>query len=342
MKELAVHRRPLQQLATAALSDPGSRLAISGATGWLGRALANMASRAGLQTTNGRLRLFASRDGCLPLATEERARVEALSTADRLIGPGWRIAHFAALGKERSEDLSPEDFLAEAATILDHMLDIACRADQPRMIFSSSGTVYSATDDPKGNPYGHSKRRAEERLCGWCAHHHAPLLIARVFNVGGPFGNKVERYALSSMLNVVLKSEPIRIRARMPVFRSYVHVEEILALLLHLAGQTDDAGPAVFDSCGREIVELGDLARVIVNVAGRGAEHDIERLFDPRLAADWYVGDPRDYQLQLVRAGLTPTGLVEIIRDAAAHLMSEEPRSGRSGTSQGLSVARGA
>ena len=112
------HRRAFQHVLAAALADPDAKLAITGATGWLGMALANMASLAGLTTANGRLRLLAGSPRTVALSGEAEARVETLTGAEPLSGSGWRVAHFAGHGKERTADLSPDQFAAAGDSVL--------------------------------------------------------------------------------------------------------------------------------------------------------------------------------------------------------------------------------
>ena len=85
-----------------------------------------------------------------------------------------------------------------------------------------------------------------------------------MFNVGGPYGNKRDLYALSSIIDAVLAREPIVLRARHRVVRSYVHVEQLVAMLLELVNpaQTPPIS-ACSTPAGAEVIELGDLAERI-------------------------------------------------------------------------------
>ena len=60
---------------------PSTRLAVTGATGWLGTAMVEMATRAGLTAENGRLRAFASRQGRKMLESGTTLDLEALAEA---------------------------------------------------------------------------------------------------------------------------------------------------------------------------------------------------------------------------------------------------------------------
>lgn len=297
-------------------------MAITGVTGWLGSVLLNMAMRAGLSTGEGRLRLFGSAARTVALPSGGLASVERLDDAPPLEGEGWLVAHFAALGKERTEDLPTETFVEASHQILEHVLRIIEPAHRPQMIFTSSGAVYSASglvSEPVESPYGYTKRIHEERINDWCEQRAIPLILPRIFNVGGPWGNKLGRYALSSIVQSALNRQPITLHARRPVFRSYVHVEELMAVLVHRLSRSASGRAIPFDTCGREVVEVGTLARMVCETLG-GEAPPIIRHYDRNADADWYVGDPRCYQTAAERAGLSSLPLSVIIADTAAAL----------------------
>lgn len=321
-----VHRQAASARLGADLNgDRPWRLAITGATGWLGSALADMAIRAGLSTDNGRLRLFGSTERTVTYAGGRTARIEALNKAEPLTGDDWLVAHFAFLGKERTVGMTPVDFAAANDAILSQVQFLLQRVQGARMIFASSGAAYG----PDGgmartleeNPYGYVKVRHEQALTNWRRSEGGALLIPRVFNVGGPHGNKLDLYAISSLVRSALTGAPVVIQARKPVFRSYVHVEELMAVLMNLIVKASLDDTLIFDTGGREVVELGDLAGRICEHFGL-ASTIIERDYDPCLPADWYVGSPRAYQVHLARAGLQATMLSDIIADTAADLAS--------------------
>lgn len=319
---LPPHRQAVQAAFERVLK-PSARLAVTGATGWLGRTLVGMAIRAGLTSDNGRLRVYASRAGSM--AVEGGAvpmNLEALGEAEPLTGEGWTVAHFAALGKERTAELSPTDFLAQSQALQRATIRLIAAADQPELIFASSGAVYGPGGTPPTlaeEPYGHVKGLHETSLADWARANGARLAICRVFNVGGPCGNKLDLYALSSLIRAALAGGDIPIRARGAVFRSYVHVEELMAVLAH---QAQDALPGMtrpFDSAGPEVVEIGDLARMVCGALGVDPARILRQL-DPDAPVSRYVGDGADYQAAVRRLGLAPIGIEAIVSDTIASL----------------------
>ncbi|WP_339914159.1 SDR family oxidoreductase [uncultured Brevundimonas sp.] len=314
------HRRAAQAAFERALGGE-VRLAVTGATGWLGSAVVAMALRAGIGPGDDRLRAYASRSG--EMETEAGSvPLEALDEARPLEGSNWVVWHFAALGKERTAGLSPEDFVAANTAILNAAFRLMAAADHPRMVYSSSGAVHGAGGGPPSldqDPYGHVKGLQERAVLDWCSERGIPLVLPRVFNVGGPHGNKLNLYALSSLAQTALAGDAPVVAARGPVFRSYVHIEELIAVLAHLVRQSSTETATPFDTAGREVVEIGDLAARVCEAVGL-CPADMRRDYDPVRPASWYVGDARTYQVAVQAAGLTPIPLSDIVADTLASL----------------------
>ncbi len=323
---LTGHRQAVQAAFEHALG-PSARLAVTGATGWLGAALAQMAVRSGLGADNGRLRLFASKAGTLALEDGRTEPLEPLSGAPALAGEGWTVAHFAGLGKERTAGLSAQDYVVQSLGILEVVKKLAADATEPRIIFASSGAVYGPGGLPpalEAEPYGHVKGLHEAALADWCAARANPLTVCRIFNVGGPYGNKLNLYALSSLIQAALAEGPIPIRAKGPVLRSYVHVEELMAALVSHVKAARAGVVEPFDTAGTTVVEIGELAQRVCARTGADPTR-IVRDYDPALPASRYVGDAGIYQAVVKRLGLNPIGLDGIVDDTAHSLAAPGP-----------------
>ena len=284
--------------------------------------MVEMATRAGLTPENGRLRVFASRPGRLGLEGGTTVDLEALAGATPLAGKDWIVAHFAALGKERTVDLSVADYVAQSEGLQDAALRLLAGADRPRLIFASSGAVYGPAGAPPAlvdEPYGHMKSRQELSLAAWCEAAGVPLTVCRVFNVGGPCGNKLDLYALSSLIRSALAGGEISIRAQGPVLRSYVHVEELMAVLVGQAQSARPGGGQPFDSAGTGVIEIGDLALMICAQLGLDPARIIRRQ-DTAAPVSRYVSDGAAYQAAARSMGLTPIGIEAIVSDSIASL----------------------
>lgn len=287
-----------------------------------------MATRAGLTPDNGRLRVFASAARPMTLEDGTTLDLEALAGAAPLTGEDWVVAHFAALGKDRTADLPVADYVAQSDALLDATLRMVAGADRPRLILASSGAVYGPGGGPPplaDEPYGHVKALQEAALADWCEAQGTALTTCRVFNVGGPYGNKLELYALSSLIRAALAGGDIPIWARGAVLRSYVHVEELMAVLVGRARSASAGASTPFDSAGVEVVEIGDLAGMVCAQLGLDPTR-IVRQRDPGAPVSRYTGDGADYQAAVGGLGLTPVGLGAIVSDTIASLSGRSAR----------------
>ena len=290
--------------------------------------MVEMATRAGLTPDNGRLRAFASKDGRMTLEGGTTLGLEALAGAAPLAGADWAVAHFAALGKDRTADLPITDYVSQSEALHHAALRLVAGADRPRLIFASSGAVYGPAGRPPAladEPYGHMKGRQEAALADWCAGSGATLTTCRVFNVGGPYGNKLELYALSSLVRAALAGGDIPIRARGAVLRSYVHVEELMAVLVGRAMTAPEGSSKPFDTAGPELVEIGDLAAMVCGQLGLDPARIVRQL-DAVAPVSRYAGDGADYQAAVGGLGLTPIGLEAIVSDSIASLSGRNAR----------------
>jgi nucleoside-diphosphate-sugar epimerase len=293
---------------SAWLEGPRRGVAITGASGWVGRALVRAALGAGCET----LRLFGSKAGAVEVASRSLP-LESLHNCAPLGEGEWIFVHLAVAGADRFPDPRARRQANEA--MLADALVLAGTGNLRRFVCASSGAVYAPPQaDPDKQAYNDLKRDQEQIVQTWAGKTGAPILLPRIFNLGGPFMNHAPRYALGGMIQQAQADGVIRIQARRPVLRSYVHVLEFARVALNLA--LDAADRITFDTAGAEIVEMADLAAAV----GRALVLPDLVIDRPPLEAgeeDRYVGDGTLYRAAL---GAPPTDLDAIIRDTAAWL----------------------
>lgn len=294
--------------SSAWLSGGGKGVAVTGASGWVGRAIVQAALEAGC----GTLRLFGSTAGAIAVGGRSLP-LEPLGGAPPLGGGEWILVHLAVAGADRFAD--PAERRAANDAMLASALALARTGALRRFVHASSGAVYAEPQaDPDREAYNALKRDQEEAVRAWADRAGAPLLVPRIFNLGGPYMNHAGRYALGSMIRQARTDGVIRIQARRPVLRSYVHVLEFARLSLALA--LDAAPSLTFDTAGAAVVEMADLARAVGRVLGvEGLT--IERAPMETGEEDRYVGDGAVYRAAL---GGAPIDLDAIIRDTDAWL----------------------
>jgi nucleoside-diphosphate-sugar epimerase len=293
----------------------GGGVAITGASGWIGRSMAHAVLEAMGPATGAKLRLFGSRSRPIKIAGRILP-LETLESAAPLGDGKWLVLHLAVTGPDRVPD--PNALRAVNEAMLADALALAGTGHVRRLVCASSGAVYQpGQGSSEKQAYNDLKRDQEQIARAWAAKAGVPLLLPRIFNVGGPYMTNPGNYALGSFIQQAQASGRIEIGARRPVLRSYVHGLELARVALSLA--LDDDAPLAFDTAGTEALEMADLAAAV----GRALDLPHLQIVRPALEPgpeDRYVGDGAVYQAALARMGAEPIGLDRIIRDTAAWL----------------------
>ncbi len=103
-------------------------------------------------------------------------------------------------------------------------------------------------------------------LCAsFAAEANVPARIARCFAFVGPWLPRDEHFAIGNFIGNALRGEPVEVRARHPVIRSYLHADDLAVWLLRLATAAGDGCETVNVGSG----EARDVARSRID-GGRG------------------------------------------------------------------------
>jgi nucleoside-diphosphate-sugar epimerase len=287
-----------------------SPVVVTGAGGWLGQAALELFATAvpleQIYAFGARARDHALRDGRL-------LRIRALSELPVLPLREALIFHMAFLTREHAGTM-PVPAYVDANRAISGLLEAYVRAYGARGLFvPSSGAAYTA--DPVHNPYGALKLEDEWRFAALGQELDLPVVAVRVFNLAGPFINKLDSYALACILRDLLAGRPVVLRAARPVWRGYAHVGDVLNIALGLMLRGD--APPVFDTWG-EPVELSTLAARAAALLGKPLT--IERPAWSNGAAEKYLGSATDYLAHAQALGLEPASLDQQIRDTADYL----------------------
>jgi nucleoside-diphosphate-sugar epimerase len=304
--------------ADAKLADwltDGGGVAITGASGWIGRCMVHAVLEAMGPAPGAKLRLFGSR--ARPVAIAGRTlELETLAGAPPLGEGPWLVLHLAVTGADRVPD--PNALRAANEAMLADALALAGTGNLRRLVCASSGAVYQAGQgSAEKQAYSDLKRDQEQIARAWAAKAGVPLLLPRIFNVGGPYMTNPGNYALGSFIQQARASGRIEIGAARRVLRSYVHGLELARVVLNLA--LDGAAPLAFDTAGTEAPEMADLATAVGRALGLPHLEIVRPPLEPA-PEDRYVGDGAVYQAALAHMGSAPIGLDQIIRDTAAWL----------------------
>ena len=309
----------LSQATRERLVESGLDVVITGASGWLGLATLEMLESTLGSEFSSKVHAFASTARVLPLRTGTVLQARSLEELPSMkVGPHL-LVHYAFSTREFVSQLGTVDYVSRNQEITSLVADHLAAGAAQGVVVLSSGAVYLG-DDLEANPYGVLKARDEEvfmNLANELANStNTRLVIPRLFNLAGPFLNKPDRYVLGSVIEDVLRGGPIRLSAARPVFRSYVHVADLVDLCFAILLGDGPVPDGPFDTAGEREVEVGELAEIVARTLGR-PDIPIERPPIDPTNSDRYVGDGTMMHNLAREYGLKLKDLVQQIEDTA-------------------------
>jgi nucleoside-diphosphate-sugar epimerase len=244
------------------------RVVLTGASGWIGSAmLAHLEARLG-NVWRDHVTLFGSRAGMLASPVGD-VPVRALTDLSGTDVRDAIVIHLAYLTKEKADERGEEAFASVNRAIDTCVLDAVAHG-VPRSIFvASSGAAALAASGTDNHPYGLAKLEQEQRFLDAAKALGVATLVGRVFNLSGPYINKIDSYAIGAFATQALLDGQIKVDAQLPVFRSFLHVDDLCALVIE-AGLAQQNHVRPIDLCGAEILEMGDIASRVADAVGGG------------------------------------------------------------------------
>ena len=182
-------------------------------------------------------------------------------------------------------------------------------ARRPHLLYVSSGAVYGrqpagvaalgegAPQTPDADPdkatYAQAKRAAEAIVRDLAESNSVPVRIARCFAFIGPWLPLDQHFAIGNFIGNALRGEPIEVRARHPVIRSYLHADDLAVWLLRLA-TAEGERCETFNVGSDEAISIRDLASLVAEVGAVGVLLDAlpaGGIADAAVRTDRYVPD---------------------------------------------------
>ena len=166
------------------------------------------------------------------------------------------ILHYGYATKDKLAILSDDEFNKNCQKINDSLHQIIKYYRIESLIFPSSGAIYK-----QNNLYAKNKIDDELYFLELSKKYNFNLMIPRIFNIGGPFINKPQEYALSNIILQAKAHQKIIINANNDVFRSYIHVENLINLFFKWLIDKNKETPLIFDVSSPHKIEIKDLAK---------------------------------------------------------------------------------
>lgn len=246
------------------------RWVVTGPTGWIGQALLALLANEGdvdALCVGDELALFGSRAATIALPNGRRLAVRPLSEIESADVSGANVVHLAYLTKDKVTALGEAAFRAGNDAIDAALLRALEQAPPAALFVASSGAAHLAEKGEDLHPYGVMKVEQELRFLDFGASHHIPVLCGRIWNVAGPYINKLDAYAVSNFTVQAMERGAIRIDARLPVFRSFLHVTDLCRLIVRALRHGQGSSKPV-DLCGNTVLEMGEIANMVASEIG--------------------------------------------------------------------------
>lgn len=228
------------------------------------------------------------------------------------------LLHLAFLTKERAETMDEATYRRANDEIGQTVLDALDPMGVTGIFVASSGAARHADDTTAPHAlklYGLLKRNDESRFKAWAESKRKTAVIARIFNLSGPYINKHQAYALAAFINDALAARTVKVNAPFPVTRSFVAIRELMSLVFSLI--LEDRQSVISFDTGGVPLELGDVARLVAEILEAGGA---ERAAITSDEANRYVGDGQSYRKLLVSQGIEAVSMEQQILETADFL----------------------
>ncbi len=294
------------------------RLVVTGSTGWLGRTALALSRRWWGGEADMKVTAFGSREGRAEVpgggfAIRPLAEIGGCNLSDAA------VLHFAFLTKDRLAAGDEAGFLAQNMAI-DEAVSSAVRRSPPAGLFVASSGAARIVQQGGGDLYGLMKLVQEQRFAALRSElPGVAVLVGRVWSVAGPFINKPGAYALADFLLQAKREGRIRVAATSPVYRSYLHVEDLVTVVLATLAACRPVPSGAIDLAGSETVEMGDVAYEAARATGLDRS-DIERGPVDLARRSVYVGDPTLFRDLALAADVHPRSFRTQVEDTRAYL----------------------
>lgn len=285
---------------------------VTGATGWLGRATLQMLYHALGEQFHRRVTALGARKSRIHLGEKNGGAVAYSHDVEPLIG--WMsvsqrplmVFHYAFLTKDKVGELNQDDYVTCNDMISAQVGQWVASGQVRCMVVPSSGAVYdylrASNRDLSAGLYGKLKYLDELRFSEVCQANGSGLVIPRVFNLSGPYINKLKSYALASFIVQALQQGVINIYATRAVVRSYYFIGDLVQLCVHLLMEQQAPHINCFDVAGDETIELSALARRALFSVGADPTRVVRQPLHDHEAPDIYLGDP--LRIRAIERGL--------------------------------------
>lgn len=288
---------------------------LTGASGWFGKnALYALEQRIGPERLRAELYPVASRSQLVDFGSPlGPIQCYSLTTLSKIESPR-AVLHTAFLKRAKLEDLGHADFVRQNREITQSVIDLIKKNPSCPIVSISSGAAARCDEhltSVEEDPYAVLKY--EEELALSQQADQRTVFVFRVYAASGRFMTIPSIYALGEFVDSALRQQPIHIQAKHPVWRSYAHAGDLMALSWELLLNPSQPGYYKIDAC-TETLEIETLAKQVVECLGDGP---VNREMDSRAKESCYAGNPDNLLALMQEKDIPIKSMKEQIFDTA-------------------------
>jgi len=290
-------------------------IAISGASGWLGRETLNALENIScheieLLTSNGRDLLFEN--------DKKRSSQSFLDYNPPQSMEGF--IHLAFLTRDKVDSVGIKNFISTNLSLISKACQVIEFSKPKWVVVVSSGAILDRNSGQlesniRSNPYGFCKRIEELLITQAASKAGANVVIGRLWGASGRFMPPNPAYALSDFIISAQTQKKIMIKSGGQVIRRYVDAGEFMEVLIKAA----ISGKSLILDSGGPQVEIAELASL---VAKHFTEVVVERSPAEMTVDDYYPrGD--DFEKLALDLGVTLSDInTQVSQTTLGHLSS--------------------
>ena len=257
------------------------RVLVTGATGFVGRAVVRQLTMAGHSVVG-----FARKS--MPCSCELRTGdILDLAGLEQVVKGADAVCHLAALTLVRESFEEPVRYfrvnVSGTLNLLDAMNAEAQRCGRPlRLVFASTGAVYGAPErqpiteaqEPApGNPYGASKLAAETVIGYQVALGAISAVTLRTFNVAGAVDGHgdpdTSRIIPKTLLVAAGQADRLNVNGDGSAIREYTHVCDLARAYAAALDVADPAGHRIYNVGSGVGVSIREVIEITDRITGR-------------------------------------------------------------------------
>lgn len=243
------------------MSTQPIRIAITGASGWIGRNFLNYLSDQKKAGWDVELGLFSSKASQVLLINGEKWDTQEFTFESvKKFNPNY-LVHLAFVTADYSNLMNREIYINKNKRIINDINKIIKDLNVEKVLFTSSGIQESKNQPERNKDYKELKDLESQSIMNSCDKRGIKHINLRIWSTTGNYMDKVKYFAISEFILKAIESKDILIKSANIVNRTYMDGEDIAKIGICALNQNKN----IFIQCSTgSYIDLVQLANKVV------------------------------------------------------------------------------